>query len=153
RQLEPGLRERSRELVGVLVEATRDLFISWVEAQRQVRRQHRRSNLLRSIVGVRDGACPGAALRCPLIRSCRTLGQLPVVLEQILEEVVAPLRRRAGPRDLDAAGDRVGALAADVAAFPAEALQLHGGAFRLGANIGRGPSAMGLAERMPAGDE
>ena len=33
----------------------------------------------------------------PLVRAGRALGQFPLVLEQVLEEVVVPLRRRGGP--------------------------------------------------------
>ena len=32
-------------------------------------------------------------LRCPLMRACRALRKLPLKLEQVLEEVIAPLRR------------------------------------------------------------
>ena len=46
------------------------------------------------------------------MRTGRALGQFPVVFEQILEIVVAPLRRRRGPSDFQAAADRVAAFAA-----------------------------------------
>ena len=38
-------------------------------------------------------------LRLPLLGAGRALGQLPFVLEQVVEEVVAPLGRRLRPGD------------------------------------------------------
>src|SRR5262249_4490672 len=83
----------------------------------------------------------------------RALRQLPFVLEQVLEEVIAPLRRRLRPDDFRAAGDRVGAEAGSVLALPAEALILEGAGFRLGTNQGRIARTVGLAEGVAAGDE
>ena len=109
--------------------------------------------LLRRVVGVRHGARAGAVLRLPLLRAGRALGQLPLVAEQVLEEVVAPLRRRRGPGDLEAAGDGVAALAGAVAALPAEALLLERRRLGFGADVRRRARAVGLAERVAAGDE
>ena len=102
---------------------------------------------------MRDRALTGAALRLPLVRAGRALGQLPLVAEQVLEEAVAPLGRRVGPRDLEPAADGVGALAGAVAALPAEALRLEGGRLGFGTDVGRRSRAVGLAERVSAGDE
>ncbi len=101
------------------------------------------------------GHLPGArvTLGLPLMRTCRALGQLPLVAEQVLEEVVAPLGRRLCPGDFEAAGDRVSALAGAEAALPAEALLLERGRFRLGTHVGRGAGAVGLAEAVAPGDE
>ena len=110
-QLEPGAGERVRELVRVLLEAARDRLVDRVEAQREVGRQHRRRAPLGAVVRVRDGD-RRAVLRLPT--GCAPAGllrQLPLVAEEVLEEAVAPLRRRRGPGDLEAAGDRVRALA------------------------------------------
>ena len=106
-QLEPGAGERVGELVRVLVEAPRDLLVGRVHAQRQVGRQHGRQMLLRRVEGVRDVGL--RALRLPLLGAGRALGQLPFVLEQVLEEEVAPLGRRLRPGDFRAAGDGVAA--------------------------------------------
>ncbi len=54
RQLEPRPGERVGELVGILQEAPRDLFVSRVEPQREVGGQHRRQALLRRIVRIGD---------------------------------------------------------------------------------------------------
>ena len=101
-------------------------------------------------MGVRNRAGAGATLRSPLIRAGRALRQLPFVAEQVLEEVVAPLGRRGGPGDLDAAGDRVAALAAAIAAHPAETLRLDGHRLRLATNVGGRARAVCLAERVSA---
>ena len=83
----------------------------------------------------------------------RAFGQLPVVAEEHLEVGVVPGGRRGGPGAFEAAGDRVVAAAGAVAIFPAEALRLEGRSFRLGADMARGGSAVGLAEGVAAGHE
>lgn len=93
------------------------------------------------------------ALRDPLVRARRALRQLPLVAEQVLEEVVAPLRRRRRPRDFEPARDRVRALARAVRALPAEALRFDARGLRLGADVRRGPRAVRLAERVAARDQ
>src|ERR1035437_5515693 len=93
-------------------------------------------------------------LRFPLMRTGRALGQFPFVAEQVPEEVVAPLRWRRGPDDFQAAGDRVGAVAVAISVLPAQALLLDRGALGFGTDIlARIGSAVGLSERVPAGDE
>ena len=100
-----------------------------------------------------SGMVAARAFRLPLLRAGRALGQLPFVLEQVLEEVVAPLGRRLRPGDLRAAGDGVGAKAGAVLALPAEALILKGAAFRLRSDQRRVARAVGLAEGVAAGDQ
>ncbi len=104
-------------------------------------------------MGVRDGAGAGAILRHPLMRAGGAARQLPVVAEQVFEEVVAPLRRRAGPGDLQPAGDRIGAHAGAVRAAPAQALLLDRGRLGLGADARCRTGAVRLAEGVAAGDE
>src|SRR5579859_546490 len=107
--------------------------------------------LLRRVEGVGDRRLGG--LRLPLLGPGRALGQLPFVFEEIVEVVVAPLRRRLRPGHLRATGDGVRADARAVLALPAEALFLDGAALRLGAEERRIAGAMGLAEGVAAGDE
>ena len=116
-----------------------------------------------SIEGERrfDGSCgsgtvsaPAPPFEVPLIGAGRALGQLPFVAEQVLEEVVAPLRRRCGPNDLDTAGDRVIAFAGAEFILPAEALLLDGRAFGFGAYVDlRIGGTVSLAEGMAASDQ
>ena len=75
------------------------------------------------------------------------------MLEEVLEEVGSPVRRRGRPDHLEAAGDGVAALAAAVGAAPAEALLLEGSGLRLGADVVGGTRAVRLAEGVPAGDQ
>ena len=153
-QLEPGPGEGVRELVRVLQEAPRDRLVDRVEPQREVGRQHRRGVGRRRVVGVRHGAGPAAVLRHPLVRAGGALRQLPLVAEQVLEEAVVPPGRGGRPGALEAAGDGVRALAGAVAVLPAEALLLERGALGLGADVAlRVGRAVGLAERVPAGDQ
>src|SRR5215471_10586139 len=105
---------------------------------------------LRRIVRVRDRR--RAAFRLPLIGTRRALRQLPFVVEEVIEEVVAPFRRRLRPDDLGAARNRVAAFAGAELAFPAEALLLDERGFRLGAHQLRIAGAVGLAEGMAASD-
>src|SRR5262249_13900753 len=92
-------------------------------------------------------------LRLPLPRTGRALRQLPFVFEQVVEEGIAPLRRRLRPHDFRAAGDRVGAEAGAVPALPAEALILERAGLRLRTDEGRIAGAVGLAEGVAAGDQ
>src|SRR5882757_424078 len=107
--------------------------------------------LLRLVVGVRDRGSP--AFRLPLVRTGRALGQLPFVVEQVVEEVIAPRRRRLAPGDFRAAGDRVLALARAELADPAETLLLDAGGFRLRTDQSGIAGAMGLAEGVTAGNQ
>src|SRR5690606_31954774 len=76
-----------------------------------------------------------------------------LVLEQVRQEAVAPPGRGARPGDLETTGDRVGPLARAVRVLPAEALLLDRGRLRgLSDVVGRS-GAVGLAERVAAGDE
>ena len=106
-QLVPGLRERLGELVRVLVEALRDRPVDRVDLQREVGRQHHRRVPLRRVVRVGHRVLRLGVLRRPLLRAGGALGQLPLVLEEVLEEAVVPLRRLVGPGALEAARDRV----------------------------------------------
>src|SRR5437868_3384102 len=108
---------------------------------------------LRWIVRSRHCTRASAILRCPLMRTGRTLRQFPFVAEQVLEEVVTPLGRRRGPSDFQAAADRVPAFARPKLALPAEALLLDAGGFRLGPYIGRIASPVGFTETVTAGNE
>src|SRR6266536_1662371 len=89
-----------------------------------------------------------------LLRASRARRQLIVVLVQVVQETVVPLRRVIGPGALEPAGDRVVALAAAKPGLPAEALLLQAGAFRFGTDVlGIRGGTMGLADRVAADDE
>src|SRR5437879_8571412 len=137
----------------MLVEAPRNLLVDRVEPQREVGGQHGRRVTLRRVVGVRHGTGARATLRLPLVRTGRAFRQLPFIAEQVAEEVVAPLRRRAGPGDFEAAADRVTTLACAEVARPAEALLLDAGSFRLRTHQCRIAGTVGLAEGVTASDE
>ena len=154
RQLEPGAGEGVGELVGILEEAARDLLVGRVEAQRRGRWSASSARC------VFDGSCasgtvpaPAPSFGYPLVRAGGALRQLPLEAEQVLEVIVAPLRRRRGPGDLEAAGDGVAALAPAEAALPALALRLETRGLGLGAHMGGRAGAVGLAEGVAACDE
>src|SRR5580704_13446751 len=95
-----------------------------------------------------------AIFRRPLMRTGRTLGQFPFVLEEVGEEVVAPLRRRRGPSNFEAAADSVGTMTFAKFILPSETLILDVGAFWFVAYILSGNArAMGFAEGVTAGNE
>ena len=54
----------------------------------------------------------------PLLGASRRLGQLPLVLEKVLQEVVAPQRRGLGPGHFNAARNRVCAVPRAVVTHP-----------------------------------
>src|SRR4029077_20314216 len=100
-------------------------------------------------MGVRYRICACGTFRLPLVCAARTLRQFPLVLEQVLEEVVTPFCRRAGPCNFEAAGGCVTCDARGVDTWQAEALFLDRRAFGLSSHVlfGRGGS-MGFAEGM-----
>src|ERR1700693_5523876 len=102
---------------------------------------------------MRHRAGARAPLRLPLILARRAPRQLPLVAEQVLEVVVAPLRRSGGPGDLEAAGERVGAMALAEAVLPAEALVDDVSTFRVGPDVGLRARTVGLSEGVAAGDQ
>src|SRR5215831_13854321 len=85
RQLEPRASKCIRELIRMLVEAPRDLFVCGVEPQREIRGQHGWRTVLRGIERIRDRTSARAIFRSPLVRTSRALGQFPIVLEQAIE--------------------------------------------------------------------
>ena len=96
----------------------------------------------------------GIRLGSILLRAGRARRQLIVVLVQVVQETVVPLRRVIGPGALEPARDRVVALAAAKPVLPAEALLLQAGAFRFGTDVlGIRGGTMGLADRVAADDE
>src|SRR5262245_2748565 len=102
---------------------------------------------------MRHGTGAGAVLGLPLMRASRALREFPLVAEQVLEVVVAPLRGRRGPGDFQAAGDRVSAYTCTEFVFPAKALLGDVGRFGIRATIGISGGSVGLAEAMAADDE
>src|SRR6266404_9603800 len=83
----------------------------------------------------------------------RALGQFPFVAKQVREEVIAPLRRRGGPNNFQAAADRVASYARAEFTPPAEALLLEGGGFRLWPQQGGIASAVSFAKGVTSGDQ
>ena len=107
--------------------------------------------LLRRIIRVRHGG--GRILCDPLVGARRALHEFPLVAEQVLEVIVAPLGRRGGPDDLDPAGDRIGAFAGAETVGPTQPLLSEAGGLGLAADVvGRG-GPVGLAEGVTAGNE
>src|SRR5271157_1755391 len=103
---------------------------------------------------VRHRSFAGAIFRCPLMRTGWTLRQFPLVTKQVCEEVIAPLRRRRRPSDLQAAADRVTTVTFAKFILPSQALILDVGAFWIVTHIlRRNTRAVGLAEGVPAGNK
>src|SRR5262245_12737707 len=102
---------------------------------------------------MRHGTGAVAVLGLPLMRAGRALREFPLVAEQVLEVVVAPLRGRRGPGDFQSAGDRVSAHAGTEFVSPAKALLGEVGRFGIRSTIGVCGGSVGLAEAMAADDE
>ncbi len=83
----------------------------------------------------------------------RTLGQFPLMLEQIFKKVIAPLRRCLTPSNFQTAGDGVATFAGAKAVLPAQALRFEAGCFRFRSHMGGRASPMSLAKSMTARDE
>src|ERR1700687_4791014 len=88
------------------------------------------------------------------MRTGRALGQFPFVAEQVGEEVGAPLRRRLGPNNFEAAADGVSTKTFTKFILPSQALVLNVGTFWFGADVVSGNrGAVGLAEGVTAGNQ
>ena len=154
RQLVPRLGEGVGELMRIREEALRDRLVLRVNPQGEVRRQHGRGVPPLRVVGIGDGCRCGSVLRPPLVRTSRALVELPLVAEQILQEIVAPFRRGGGPYALQPAGDRLAAVTAAKGVIPAQALLLDASPFGLWADkLARIACAMSFTERVAAGNE
>ncbi len=102
---------------------------------------------------VHHGGRGGRIRRDPLPRPRRALHLLPFVAEEGLEETVVPGHRGGRPGAFQPAGDGVAAYSGAEAVPPAEALLLQRRALGLGADVRFERRTVGLAERVPAGDE
>jgi len=153
RQLEPGSGEGVCKLIRILIKTPGDLFVDRIKAQGEVGGQHSRRVTLRRVVGIGNRASGCAALWRPLICTGRALGQLPLVVEQYAEEVIAPFGRRVGPDALQTAADGVPPFPCAEAALPAQALILDARRLRLRPHMGGRASAMGLAEGVATSNE
>ena len=152
-QLEPRLGEGVLKICRVLEKALRNRRVDRVHPQREVCCEHEGGVLLGGVVSVRHHGRVDRIHGLVLRLAGGALRQLPLVVVQVLHEVVVPPGGVGGPGAFQAAGDRVAGLAAAEAASPAQALRLYAGALRLGADVGLRGGAMRLAERVPAGDE
>src|SRR5688572_11308106 len=93
------------------------------------------------------------SLRLPLMRPGRTLREFPFELEQVLEEMIAPLRRRLRPRHLKPARDRVAGMPGAKRIMPTESLRSDIAPFTVRPHVRRRPGPVRLAERMPTRDQ
>src|SRR5437867_7853050 len=140
----------------MLVEALRDRPIDRIHLQCKIRREHHGRLPLRPIVSVwRGGQCAsGIRLRSVLLAAGWARRQLIIVLVEIIEEPVVPLRRFGGPGALQPARDRILALAAAKPVRPAETLLLQTGALRFGTDVpDGGGGTVRLADGVAADDE
>ena len=154
RELEPGACERIGELVGVFVEATRDLLVCGVEAQRKVRREHHRCVTLGRVVRIGYTVGTGVALGLPLVGACGALREFPLVAEQVLEVVVAPRRRRRRPCAFQTARNGVFARARAIRVCPAHALLFDAGCSGLTSDVlVRVGGTVALAKGVTTGDQ
>ena len=104
-------------------------------------------------MGIGHGALGLGIRGSPLLRPGGARCQFIVVLVQVVEEPVVPLRRLVGPCAFQPAGERMDAIAAADGVFPAEALLLEGSALGFGTDVLRAGCTMGLAERVAADDK
>ena len=104
-------------------------------------------------MGIGNRALGGGIRSRPLVGAGGALGQLPLVLEQGGEEGVVPLHRGRGPDPLEPARPGVAAVAVAERVLPAQPLQLERGGLGIETDVIVGDGAVGLAERVAAGDQ
>ena len=153
-ELEPGAGEGIRVCLRVLAEALDDLAVGRILLERDVGGEHDRRVPLGRIVGIGHEGGGRAVARNPLDRAGGAPRLHPVEAEQEVEIHRGPGDGVGGPGALEAAGDRVGALAGVAGVGPAEALllQARGCGFGTHASVGLA-RAVRLAEGVAAGDQ
>ena len=135
------------------MEALRNLRILGIELQREVRGEHDRRVPLRAVVSVRHQACRLPVGGNPLELAGGTLGELPLVAEQVVQELRCPAHRVGGPGAFQAARERVAAGAGTGLVLPAQALFFDRRGCRFGSHVLLLDGAVGLPESVSASDE
>ena len=151
RQFEPRTSKRFVERLRIVQETAGDFLELRIETQRQVGNQHCWLAFFRRIKRIGDN------LRCvnrfKLNSACRAASLHPLIFEQVLEEIVAPLGRSLRPDNFQTRSDGICTRAAAVAAGPAQALCFNRCGFRIGAYVRSRCSAVGFAQRMTAANQ
>jgi len=151
RQFKPRTSKRFVERLRIVQETAGDLFELRIETQRQVGNQHCRLTFFRRIK--RIGNNFWRVNRFKLNRTCRAASLHPLIFEQVLEEIVAPLGRRLRPHNFQTGSNCVCARAATVAAGPAQALRFNRRGFWICPNVRCRCCAVGFAQRMAAANQ
>jgi len=153
-QFVPGAGKSIGELIGILVEPARNLFVGRIHAHAEVCGQHGGLVTLSFVVRIRHQICRGTAFGNPLGGPCRALAHLPLKTKEVFEVVVAPLRGRRGPDALQSTGDGVGSCSSSKGVLPPCALLGDGGSSRLGPNVLAGVGCtVGLAKGVSPCDQ
>ncbi|CAG9942539.1 unnamed protein product [Clonostachys rosea f. rosea IK726] len=143
-ELEPGAGEGIVELVWVLEEMARDLLVLRIGSESNVSHQHSGGVLLGLVEGIGDEV---VGILCDeLWGTARALDELPLIAEQVLEEVVAPPGGSLGPDNLQTRCDGIGTLSGLVAVLPAQTVLLDGSTLGFGADMAVGSGAVRLAK-------
>ena len=146
RQFKPRTGKGFVERLRIVKETTRDLLELRIKAQGQVGDQHCWLAFFRRIKRIGDN------LRCvnrfKLNSACRAASLHPLIFEQVLEEIVAPLGRSLRPDNFQTRSDGICTRAAAVAAGPAQALRFNWCRFRIRTNMGCWCCTVGFAQRM-----
>ena len=151
RQFKPRTSKRFVERLRIVQETAGDFLELRIETQRQVGNQHRRLTFFRWIKRIRNNFW--RVNRFKLNSTCRTASLYPLVFEQVLEEIVAPLGWRLRPDHFQTGCNGIRARAAAVAARPAQALCFNRCGFRIGAYVRSRCSAVGFAQRMTTANQ
>ena len=129
-QLEPSAGKDFGEVLGVFVEALRDLAVSGVHLHGHVGVGHHGHDFDRRIFHVSGHVFGLDVDRTPLVRTGGALGEFPLVVQQQVEVAVVPLRGVGGPSAFDAAGHGVAANTAAGVVHPTKTLLMDVSTFR-----------------------
>ena len=151
RQFKPRTGKRFVERLWIVQETAGDLLEFRIETQRQVGNQHCWLTFFRRIKRIGDNFW--RINRFKLNRACRTASLHPLIFEQVLEEIVAPLGRRLRPDHFQTGSNCVCARAAAVAAGPAQALRFNRRGFWIGTYVRSRCCTVGFAQRMTAANQ
>ena len=152
-QFEPSAGKGLGEVLGVFVEALRDLAVSGVHLHGHVSVGHHGHDLDRWIFHIGWHVFGLDVDRTPLVGTGGALGEFPFVVQQQVEVTVVPFRGVGGPSAFDAAGHGVATHAAGGVVLPAKALLVDLGALRCRTVVFGAAIAVGFTDGVTTGGQ
>ena len=152
-QLEPSSCKGILEFFRIVQKVPSDGLVDGIKTQSQVGCGHDGGMGLAGIVGIYNSFCSFRICGNPLVCSCRTLYQIPVILEQRLQIAHIPFGGIWFPSSFNTAGDGVTTFTSTEFIVPAQAHFFNGGSFWLWSHISGISCSVGFTKGMTTSNE